>query len=178
MNGITHKIAGVCIGTVATGVLIEPTPISCGLVIAGSVIGSLFPDIDEPNSIAGSKARLASKIIKHTTGHRGFFHTPLNLIISSALLFLFHLKVAGTIFANFDYNDIPWALFLFIGYVAGYASHLILDFITPTGIMIFYPFTKKKFHVFGFKGAFGNVICSLICIGLTVFYFLSKYKII
>lgn len=56
----THQIGGVCAGLIA-GVNLVPAPYNAqamgavALVVAASSIGSVIPDIDEPNSIAGRK---------------------------------------------------------------------------------------------------------------------------
>ena len=66
MNGTHHLIAGTCVATcLSTSVIISGNynalPILAGF--AGTVIGSLFPDIDTSTSKIGRKVKHISKII-------------------------------------------------------------------------------------------------------------------
>lgn len=81
----THQLAGVCAGLIAA-VNIVPAPydshalMAVSIIVAASTIGGAFPDIDEPNSIAGKKIGFLSKIIKNVFGHRMITHTPIFVI--------------------------------------------------------------------------------------------------
>ena len=178
MNGITHKIGGLCAGAVVATFLPEMTVVKYEIVVAASVIGSLYPDIDEPNSTAGKKARLVSKTIKGVFGHRGIIHTPFNLIALLGLMYYFHLTYAPGLIKNVDYNTLPWMIYVMIGFGFGYFSHLFLDFITPQGIMLFFPFSKAKLHILDLRGKGRDILCSAIILSVTVIYLLVKYDVI
>lgn len=90
MNGITHKIGGVSAGIITYSLI--STEFSLPLMaicVSSSIIGSLIPDIDEPNSIVGKKVKLLSKGFKFVFGHRGIIHTPflLGVLIGIYLVF-------------------------------------------------------------------------------------------
>lgn len=86
-------------------------------------LGSLFPDIDHPHSIMG-RHNIFARFMKH----RGFTHTIPAMIIFSALL--------SVLFGEFT-----------LGFMFGYATHLITDSMTPTGIMWLYPYNKRYYSV-------------------------------
>ena len=82
MNYKAHQIGGLSLGTSAAilkyGLPSDSrTALVSLFIISAASLGALLPDIDEPSSKAGSKTVLLSKSIKATTGHRGFFHSPL-----------------------------------------------------------------------------------------------------
>lgn len=178
MNGITHKIGGACTGIIVATCLPNMDIKSTAIIVGASVIGSLIPDIDEPNSIVGKKVHLLSKGIKKILGHRGIIHTPLWLALNVCLLYWLHLKFAPNWIANFDYNSFPWMYYVCLGFGVGYASHLFLDFITPQGIMLFYPLSDWRFHIGDFKGKHRDLWCSIILILTTIAYLGIKYNYI
>lgn len=177
MNGITHKIGGVCTGiVVATSIPNLDMKSSC-VIVGASLIGSLIPDIDEPNSIVGKKVHLLSKGIKKILGHRGIIHTPFWLTINVLILYYLHLYFAPNWF-DINYQEFPWMLYVCIGFGSGYLSHLILDFITPQGIMLLYPFSSWKFHILDFKSKYRDLWCSLTIIISLLIYLGVKYQYI
>lgn len=178
MNGITHKIGGACTGIVLATSLFEPEPITYSLLIGSSILGSLYPDIDEPNSIVGQKVTLLSKVVKKIFGHRGLIHTPFNMTLLTVGLYLLHLYKAPNWIEGVDYAKIPWMLYITIGFFAGYLSHIILDLMTPQGIMLFFPITDKKFNIFNLRGKRKDFICSALLIAGTGLYIMIKYKVL
>lgn len=140
MTGSTHLMAGVVCGAVLS--LNMPTPAAKGVVIASAVIGSLFPDIDHPNSKISHKIPILPKIISLACGHRGIIHSP---ILYLPLLLVFVLVQNNLIRLGV------------LGFLVGVLSHLVLDTLNPTGIPWLYPLTKKKFHLLSIKtGALGE----------------------
>jgi inner membrane protein len=104
MNYKSHRVAGLCTGLVV-GTLMIKTPYTAkdigdiAMITAAAGFGSLIPDIDEPNSYAGSHIRPISAIIKATAGHRGAFHSPfMGLTITGLLLACY--VFGGTDFAT------------------------------------------------------------------------------
>lgn len=110
------------------------------------LLGALLPDIDEHNSKIKKWFGIFGSIISFFSKHRGLFHS---FFLSLVLFLLLGLW-------NWSY-----AFALLIGYL----SHLLLDGLTPMGIMPFYPFSK-----FRVKGPFrtGSVAEVLIVIGLII----------
>ncbi|MBH7168784.1 metal-dependent hydrolase, partial [Clostridioides difficile] len=129
------------------------------IIILGSIAGSLFPDIDHPNSSLGSKCKLLSSLLNSRFGHRGFIHSPILLIASMLVLFLLINKV------NINYQI--YYISLIVGIFIGWISHLLLDFITVSGIPIFYPISNKKFRIFKLKTSKHDLLVSIICLAIT-----------
>lgn len=148
MNGGTHKLAGVCTGVIASSFLLnEPYTtekiLLTGVLVGGSILGSLIPDIDHKQSKIGKKMKITSFIINKLCKHRGITHTPLLYMILSLILLLPTI-LSGNFLNTFYFN-------LFFGIFIGIISHLFLDSLTISGIPLLYPFTKKKFHLFSYS---------------------------
>lgn len=90
------------------------------------LIGSILPDIDHPESLIGRY-----NILAPVECHRGFTHTFLGSIVFTLPLIFFGLKSI-------------------LGLWIGYIFHLILDTFNPAGIMWFYPWKKKHYHLSNF----------------------------
>lgn len=93
--------------------------------VAILLIASALPDIDSYKSKLGKKIKPISFLINIFLGHRGIFHSPFFLILTSMLIAIINQEIASAFFI-------------------GYLSHLILDSLTPEGVMFFYPFSKKR----------------------------------
>jgi len=101
-------------------------------VASGVVLGSLLPDIDEPQSRIGKRTMGISNIIKAIFGHRGATH----YLIAPLIILLLALFV-------YQSNQIYGLFTLGVSY--GYLFHLFGDMMTISGIRrFFYPFGKKK----------------------------------
>ena len=139
MNGETHKLAGVCTGIVASSFLLNQPYTTekillTGVLIGGSILGSLVPDIDHRQSKLGNKMKITSFIVNKLCGHRKLTHAPLLYIILFTIL-LFPTILSGNFLNTFYFN-------LFFGIFIGIISHLFLDSLTISGIPLLYPFTK------------------------------------
>ncbi len=99
------------------------------LVIAtASAAGALLPDIDHPGSAFGRRVKPVSLLISAIFGHRGITHSRLAALALGLLLF-------------FKVELMPdWAF----GLVIGYLSHLIGDWMTPSGVPLLWP-SREKF---------------------------------
>jgi inner membrane protein len=117
---IATSIAGSAAVAAATDVSFTVT------YVLGVALGSLIPDIDEPNSYIGRRTLGLSKLIKRALGHRGFTHSLLAWIGFSFL-----------------YKAYP-NLFV-LGMCTGYLFHIIGDFFSRKGVPLFSPFSKKRF---------------------------------
>lgn len=151
MNSVSHSYTGAVVG-IGYATLCFPEQ-SVFLVLAGiaGAIGGLLPDIDKRGSKIANKAKLTSFIVEKTFGHRGLFHTP----FFSLLVFLILFVVLNTYLSSLIFSFLLPCFF-------GYLSHLLLDFMTPQGIMLFYPFSKKYSHIFGLKSRFRDGIVIVI----------------
>ncbi len=89
------------------------------------LIASALPDIDSYKSKLGKKIKPISFLINILLGHRGIFHSPFLLILISMVIAIINIEIAAAFFI-------------------GYLSHLVLDSLTPEGVMFFYPFSKKR----------------------------------
>lgn len=94
--------------------------------LVGVLIGATAPDIDRPR-------RWWARFLAHTAfgGHRHLSHSLVGALLASALAALLLSQVA------------PWVHIVptlpFLGFVAGYLSHLILDSLTTEGVPWFFP---------------------------------------
>ena len=111
-SGKTHAIAAVVVSSALTCGMGMPTEY---VVIA--VIGGWAPDVDHRTSTLG--LWLPFWLFFR---HRGCTHSFLGLLLSSGLLFFF-------------VHD-PWAMMAF---GVGYMSHLLLDWMTPMGVPLWWP---------------------------------------
>lgn len=141
MTYLTHELGGLITGSalvLSTEIVDKET---AGIILAVSVAGALFPDIDHIRSKI-SRSSAASSAISHVvklfTKHRGAFHTPLVLIVITSIFFMLISFLPKTI--------LPYRLMVF-AFFAGYLSHLVLDSLNPGGIMWFWPFQKKYFNI-------------------------------
>ncbi|MCC0728435.1 metal-dependent hydrolase [Clostridioides sp. ZZV14-6045] len=132
------------------------------IIIFGSIAGSLLPDIDHPNSSLGSKCKPLSKLLNSRFGHRGFIHSPILLIVSMLVLFL----LVGMVNINYQIYYISLIVGIFIGWI----SHLLLDFITVSGIPIFYPISNKKFRILKLKTSKHDLLVAIVCLVITYLY--------
>lgn len=103
MNYKTHVLGGAILGlTLAASRHGTPETemevLRLITVTGASAVGALLPDIDEPSSTLGQNAKLLSGTIKAVAGHRGFFHSPLALILLWLLLAKFPESSKGNWF--------------------------------------------------------------------------------
>lgn len=100
------------------------------LFLAAGFLGSLLPDIDEPNSFIGQRTLFFSHFLSLFVKHRGITH----FAIFPMLLMLFS--------AIFSSGLVQIALF---GVSVGWLAHLVGDLLTKGGIRgFFYPFYRHK----------------------------------
>ena len=171
MNGICHKIGGITASVITAYTIVpEITPTVLVTSVVAGTLGSLIPDIDEPNSTAGKKMKPISNGIKFLFGHRGILHTPFFLILVSVGLFFLLKKCPD------KYLILASQFSIF--FIVGYLSHLVLDAMTPAGIMLLYPFSKNKMGFIGLKGKYRDIIVSAICILILILFLAFRYNIL
>ncbi len=183
MNGKTHLPAGLLIAltierlsatvghpAIPSGTNVEifglnVPAILIALVAAG--IGSLLPDLDEPNSLISNLPRVGRGLVRRTMGTRGF-EGAIGQIIGLVLLvlnlptrLLSHL-VRIVCFGHRAATH--WLTFCFLisllvavcftpaGYPSagvwfflGCVSHLVLDMMTKSGLEVLKPFSGRNF---------------------------------
>lgn len=69
-------------------------------------------------------------------GHRGFTHSLLSLFLASLLALLLVQLL-----------PYPTTIYTVVGFLFGYASHIILDCLNPAGVPLFYPIKKDKISI-------------------------------
>ncbi|MGO1367757.1 metal-dependent hydrolase [Senegalia sp. (in: firmicutes)] len=192
MQGKSHLVVGLAAGvTIALNRDIE----SISLVIFGTSIGALMPDIDHP------KSKINQKLLQHkNNSYKILFYTLIGLILlyiyslnnnftfliggvitiligvskhrgfthSLLGIFLF-IKLGRSLVHEFGYNDI------YLGFYIGYISHLAADFFTKGGIEILYPFSENFSFPLSIKTG-GKVENSIVIILILYsFYSILKY---
>lgn len=109
--------------------------------MGGVALGTLLPDIDQPDSILGRFNPLAK-----TLKHRTITHTLWAAILVTWLCWHFG-------------NHQP----LWYGLALGYWAHLLEDFFSRESVPWLYPLVKKKFHHWGYTtgGWFEKIVVTI-----------------
>lgn len=107
------------------GPLVKKASIIASPVVLVS-LGALLPDFD--HHLGGELGEL--------WGHRGIFHTPFSAILLGLSVLLL-LSLLG--------SDSRKKIATYIS--LGYMSHLLLDYITVFGIMVFFPFSRDFYSL-------------------------------
>jgi len=164
MVGKTHIVGGLALASLLSLSLYktefideENLIVQQATLLASSGLGALLPDIDHKNSSVSHQAPLVSFFVRLFFTHRGFLHSPLCMLLLTAACYV----VAKAVGSEIGY----W---IGEGVVIGYASHLLLDSLNPTGIPLFYPY-KKKFSFGRVKtGGFMENMVILSLLGVAI----------
>lgn len=154
MMAATHRLGGIAAGT-ALAAILKVDMAETGILLAGAVLGSLLPDIDNRNSTISYKIPLVSLLvtvgqaairgisslfprkqknyIRSLIGHRGLTHSLLAAV-------LLPLPVAA-ICLSAGFSRI--GLYVAAGLLGGMLSHLLFDMLAG-GAPLFMPFTTKR----------------------------------
>lgn len=154
MMAATHRLGGIAAGT-ALAVALKADVGETGILLAGAVLGSLLPDIDNRNSTISYKIPLVSLLvtagqavirgisclfprkqknyIRSLIGHRGLTHS----LLAAVLLPL--LVSAACMAAGFS----RIGLYVAVGLLGGMLSHLCFDMLAG-GAPLFMPLTTKR----------------------------------
>ena len=134
MQGVTHMAGGAAFAAVYTLAALPGLSIGQEAAIIGvGALGGLIPDIDHPNSKISHKLKPVSAIVSMMFSHRGFFHTPILYLVLWAL---WEMLCPGA-------GYLMYGRILFLGI----ASHLVLGSLSPGGVPVFFPFSKKRRHI-------------------------------
>jgi inner membrane protein len=105
-------------------------------------VGALLPDLDSPESLLGRLLPFVSRRLHARFGDLGGWHS---LTTNAAITVITAPLIPIT-------GVQAWYLLSL-----GFFSHLLLDLLTPQGIMLFWPATNTRFNVFhGFVGSGGS----------------------
>lgn len=141
----------------------EPLVNKSYVVIMAAVVGSLMPDIDHPKSTFNQKFLLIknNKFKKIFYSSVGLINLGIGYMLESEILLMLgitlimtgfskHRGVTHSILGTFLYTytvkliaNKYGMLGVYIGFSAGYISHLVADYFTKRGIQMFYPFGKN-----------------------------------
>lgn len=165
MQGTTHLAAGASLG-IGLSLLLE-LPLEQGLTATAIVmVSSVLPDLDTTSSILGKALFPVSWLTKHFIGHRTVFHSVLT----------WTSVIAVTALAFPESTSYTAALML------GTASHLILDLMNPSGLMLFWPIPiRLGLGICRSGGVIDKALCRIFlmitgCEGvLYILHFLRNY---
>ena len=97
-------------------------------------IGALLPDLDSRNSVVGRWLPFISRPLEARLGSRQQWHS----LASSAFIALITSPLILVVGVE------AWVLI-----AIAFLSHLILDLLTPQGLMLFWPVTDTRYLIFG-----------------------------
>ena len=119
----------------------HPYTIPLILLFMASLYASTLPDIDHPLSVPGRRHMALSEFINSHSGHRGITHYPITLLLIGLLMgFIWHYVPMS------DWLSVG-LLWIFIGFLVGYLSHIVLDIFNSAGIALFYPIWKRRVKI-------------------------------
>jgi inner membrane protein len=155
----THLATSIALSSAIVSAVSYPFTIS---FLAGVSLGSLLPDIDEPQSFIGRRSLGLAKVIKRRFGHRGITHS---LSIWLALLFILLLLVPN-----------PFTL----GISLGYLFHILGDYFSVTGVPLFYPIDnfRRKFPLTYTTSSKSETVIYYVSILIALFFILNKKMLI
>ena len=131
MTGNCHLLFGTAVGA-AVCMGLKADPAECVTIMSTCIIGSVFPDIDNPTSHVGGLTVPFSTVIgkiseafgKTGARHRGIFHDLLVYLV-------------GLYFAFRYFNPV-------FGFFIGALSHLFLDMFNPSGVPFLFGLLKVR----------------------------------
>jgi len=129
LEPITHFLTGACIGRAG---LNRKT----ALATLTTTLAAEAPDVDVLGDLRGPVFGFAH--------HRGFTHSFLGLVFTSALVVGFVYVIWRWRGGKVKDPEVPprWALLFLFAYLAG-LSHILLDFTNNYGVRPFWPFSEK-----------------------------------
>ena len=173
MTGTTHRLAGIGAGIAAIEILQINDMATQAVILTGCIVGSLLPDIDNPQSTISYKIpfvravygllqkvirgfanllpRRQREYVKSSIGHRGLSHSLFAAVTLPALVWL----IGSVIHINPD----ACALALMLGIL----SHIFMDLFSG-GVRLFLPFSVHNVKFLKIKT--GGIMEWIVRIGL------------
>ncbi len=149
MMGATHAALGALVGLALAAATHSP-PDQAALLVGAAALASLLPDVDHPKAAIRQKLGIAGHVAFFWLRHRGITHT----------LFVWGLVSVVALIA------LPQPLALAIS--AGYASHLIADCLTLSGLPLLMPLSDRLIHLLPspFRIRTGSLMESLLFLAI------------
>ncbi len=127
MQGTTHVAIGFLSGAVVAVGFHVPLYLQTGAVLTLACVGSLLPDIDTPASkMSKSLGRVRKPM--GLFAHRGLTHSLFALMVIALIMIFLQVQFIHA-----------------VAFWAGYASHLLADSVTKSGIRLWWP-SKRRFR--------------------------------
>jgi membrane-bound metal-dependent hydrolase YbcI (DUF457 family) len=183
MTGKTHQSIGLLAVSAyyLSSVPTEYSPATLGFVVAGSYLGALLPDIDQPAGklwqdlpYGHTLGRLSNPFLEH----RNITHSLLGFILVGFGLYYLTQSIP-------DYWGVnAWTVF--VSLMLAYISHLVSDMFTEMGIPLFYPYRGffgipprpfQRVRIMTGKWFENLIIFPIINIATIVFIYLNWDKI-
>ena len=122
MTGRTHLTLGIAAGLLVAAHL-HTNPL---LSAAAGALGGLLPDIDHPQSMLSGYVPGSGLLGLFGVRHRGFTHSVLFMVLLVAAWFAASQRIT-----------VPYPVIL--AGLAGVATHITSDMLTPQGVQLLYP---------------------------------------
>ena len=164
MLGKNHFLIGAAAAIIDHQILISDLDMY-GFIAIGTTgaVGALLPDIDHPNSIINQRLQI-TKIIGFIFRHRGITHSALAVAL---------LMLLGYFLLDFEQNETNINYILFRAFIVGYISHIVADWMTVSGVPLFYPSKVMFRSPLPFStGSFYEYGVSALVLASTCSYFL------
>jgi membrane-bound metal-dependent hydrolase YbcI (DUF457 family) len=132
------------------------------LLVGGGLLGALLPDLDSEHSLLEAAPRRVLYRLRRRGGVLWLLLAPVLIVLSAALWLtneaimlvsdhrgITHSLVALILVTAGCWLLTDWAVgpALAIGLGLGYASHLAADAMTPRGVSLGAPFSRRPFHL-------------------------------
>lgn len=129
MTGRTHALIGLSTGILGAAHSAADNPLRIAIVMV-VVVAALLPDIDHPRAIVSGYLPGVGHGVRLFVSHRGATHT---------------VFFAAAIMATLLLINAPVMIIAAAG--AGIISHLIADMLTPQGVPLLLPLSRRAFRV-------------------------------
>ncbi len=142
MMAFSHMIIGAT--SWAMTAKIAGLPPADPAMVGMAAFGALLPDIDHPGSWAGRRFAVISIPLSTVIGHRGVTHSLIATLLLGVCLYVYGLG------------------FALAPLLVGYASHLVADSLTPSGVPWLWPW-KRTFSLKLFRtGSFTEYLLTTL----------------